>query len=196
MNESLDWWLFKNNFEYFVHYDKVFTSEEIDAIENCIQDSDLKTADLADIKSGKSIIRDSKVSFINAKNPENHWIFEKFSSVVIDANERFFKFELNRIESLQYTVYNKSHFYKNHVDLTYQNLDDATRKLSFTMQLSNPDDYKGGELILKNGPEPHIAGKNRGSIIFFPSYVLHEVTPVLKGTRKSIVGWVTGPRWK
>ena len=82
------------------------------------------------------------------------------------------------------------------MDLGYKNPNNAVRKLSFTMQLSDPADYNGGELRIKHGSEPDIARKNRGAITFFPSYVMHEVTPVTRGTRKSIVGWVTGPHWR
>jgi PKHD-type hydroxylase len=115
---------------------------------------------------------------------------------VNNANERFFKFELNRIESLQYTVYNEGQFYKEHMDMGYRNPNNAIRKLSFTMQLSDPSEYEGGDLVIKHGTTPDIARKTRGAITFFPSYIMHEVTPVTQGVRKSIVGWVTGPRWK
>ena len=70
------------------------------------------------------------------------------------------------------------------------------RKISLSLQLSDASEYEGGELLVTHGSKPDVARKNRGSITFFPSYIMHEVTPVTKGTRKSIVGWVTGPRWK
>ena len=78
----------------------------------------------------------------------------------------------------------------------YKSPSNAVRKLSFSVQLSDPDDYKGGDLLLKISSDPTQVKKTRGTVIFFPSYVLHEVTPVEQGVRKSLVGWVTGPRWK
>ena len=78
----------------------------------------------------------------------------------------------------------------------YKSSNNAVRKLSFSVQLSDPDSYKGGDLLLKISNEPTSVKRTRGAVIFFPSYILHEVTPVKQGVRKSLVGWVTGPRWK
>jgi PKHD-type hydroxylase len=70
------------------------------------------------------------------------------------------------------------------------------RKLSLTIQLSDPFSYNGGELHLFTGNEPTIIPKEQGKLISFPSYVLHEVTPVTKGERYSLVAWITGPQFK
>ena len=71
------------------------------------------------------------------------------------------------------------------------------RKLSFTLQLSDPDDYEGGNVELINeANENYIAPRQRGTIILFDSRTQHRVNKVTKGTRRSIVGWVVGPRWK
>jgi PKHD-type hydroxylase len=181
--------------EFFAWYEDIFTKEELDKIEKLVSDDDLSDGkidgDLLDAS-----IRDSKIKFIDSSVQENRWVFERFTGIVNNANERFFKFDLSRLESLQYTVYNEGQYYKDHMDMSYRNPNNAVRKLSFTMQLSEPDDYDGGDLVIKHGSTPDIARKNRGAITFFPSYIMHEVTPVTRGVRKSIVGWVTGPRWK
>ena len=73
---------------------------------------------------------------------------------------------------------------------------DISRKLSIVVQLSNPSDYEGGELeILAHEPKISIQ-KKRGFITIFPSYTVHRVTPVTKGTRQSLVAWVSGPKFK
>jgi len=69
----------------------------------------------------------------------------------------------------------------------------ATRKLSITVQLSDPADYSGGELELNLAGDPLIAPKERGSVILFPSFCMHRVRPVTKGTRQSLIAWVVGP---
>jgi PKHD-type hydroxylase len=181
--------------EFFAWYEDIFTDEELDTIEKLVSDDDLYVGETSgDTKD--TTIRDSKINFIESNIASNKWIFERFTGLINNANERFFKFELSRLESLQYTVYNKGQFYRDHMDLGYKNPNNAIRKLSFTMQLSDPADYDGGELLIKHGPTPDVARKNRGAITIFPSYIMHEVTPVTRGTRKSIVGWVTGPRWR
>jgi PKHD-type hydroxylase len=190
-----DWWLDMLEVESFAWYDNIFTEEELDMIEKSVSDTDLYDGEITGDQLDTDI-RDSKIKFIESSVDDNRWIFERFTGLINNANERFFQIELSRLESLQYTVYNKGQFYRDHMDLGYKNPNNAIRKLSFTLQLSDPDDYDGGELVIKHGSTPDIARKNRGTIIFFPSYIIHEVTTVTRGTRKSLVGWVTGPRWK
>lgn len=192
---SHDWWLDMSELEYYAWYKDIFTTEELDKIENIFTTDNLFVGELAGEAKDLNI-RDSKINFVDSKDPLNHWIFERLTGVINNANDRFFKFDLNRIESLQYTLYNEGQYYKEHMDMSYRSPTNAIRKLSFSMQLSDPSEYEGGELIIKHGTDPSIANKERGAITLFPSYIMHEVTPVTKGTRRSLVGWVSGPRWK
>jgi PKHD-type hydroxylase len=70
------------------------------------------------------------------------------------------------------------------------------RKLSISIQLTNPEEYEGGELYLYDDDKGTLMDKTQGTLIIFPSYVLHEVTPVTKGERNSLVTWVTGKQFK
>jgi PKHD-type hydroxylase len=84
--------------------------------------------------------------------------------------------------------------YQKHMDLgrPFPN-----RKLSFSIQLSDNNEYTGGDLrfhYIKTQPE--IAPRTRGKIIFFPTWTVHDVTPVTQGIRHSLVGWVNGPNFK
>jgi PKHD-type hydroxylase len=68
------------------------------------------------------------------------------------------------------------------------------RKISFSIQLSDPKEYTGGDLkffLLDN--KYKICPKERGSITFFPSNLFHEVTPITCGKRYSLVSWISGP---
>jgi PKHD-type hydroxylase len=195
-NETYDWWLTMSELEFYAWYDNIFSDEELDIIEGMAGDPDLFTAEITGDNKTDLSIRNSNIHFISSSDPNNKWFFERLTGLITNANERFFNFDLNRIETLQYTVYNEGQFYKDHVDLGYRNPNNAIRKLSFTIQLTDPSEYEGGELLIKCGSEPQVGKKTRGSITFFPSYILHEVTPITQGTRKSIVGWVTGPSWK
>ena len=69
----------------------------------------------------------------------------------------------------------------------------SIRKLSLVVQLSDPADYQGGELQVLSAEEPTTFSKARGTVVVFPSYVLHRVMPVTSGTRFSLAGWVGGP---
>ena len=84
-----------------------------------------------------------------------------------------------------------------------RNMIGKVRKLSMTINLNEPGEYDGGNLKFDFGP--HAAGKRfheveeirpQGSIIVFPSFVYHQVTPVTKGTRYSLVVWNLGAPFK
>ena len=182
--------------EFYAWYDKIFTDSELDLLENLYTDSELKLGEIQNSEKIDTSVRNSNIKFIPSSEPQNRWLFERLTGIINNANERFFQFELNRIETLQYTVYEPGQYYQDHIDLGYTNPNNAIRKLSFSLQLTDPTTYKGGDLILKHSSEPETARRDRGSITFFPSYILHEVTPVTEGVRKSLVGWVTGPRWR
>ena len=64
-----------------------------------------------------------------------------------------------------------------------------TRKLSMTIVLNN--DYEGGEFQFFNYKDQLIKEK-KGTVIVFPSYMVHRVRPVTKGTRYSLVVWFCG----
>ena len=77
----------------------------------------------------------------------------------------------------------------------------ATRKLSYSIQLSDTNDYEGGDLEFFDGDNTGKKEKNpqlrqKGNIIVFPSYLWHRITPITKGIRYAIVGWVHGPTYR
>jgi PKHD-type hydroxylase len=72
---------------------------------------------------------------------------------------------------------------------------DSVRKLSFTIQLTNPTEYVGGDLEFM----PAITDKKireQGIMTIFPSYMVHRVAPVTSGVRHTIVGWIYGPDFR
>lgn len=140
-------------------------------------------------------IRKGTIAWIPSGN-ETDWIFQKCTDLVLWANNNYFNFDLDYIQNLQFTVYNESNndYYDRHIDMAARA--PIMRKLSFSVQLSDPDSYEGGDLILHYEPKPTKMERTQGKGFFFPSYSLHEVTPVTKGTRYSLVGWVVGPKFK
>jgi len=143
---------------------------------------------------GKSDVRDSKVSWLYPTDGMN-WAFRRVTDITLDLNQKFFKFDLFGLnEGFQFTNYQApSGKYGKHIDRATNT---PVRKLSISIQLTNPDEYEGGELKLYDGEEPLIMDKMQGTLIIFPSYVLHEVMPVTKGERNSLVTWVTGKQFK
>ena len=189
----------------------------IDILENDISEYNLQTDTslLINDKVDKKI-RNSN----NAWIPESHWIAGWLWYYVERVNRGNFCYDILDIDSgtLQYTHYGPGQFYNWHrdddIDRMYTPKEkiqsnsniggdqlaiqgEMVRKLSFSLQLSAPEDYRGGELeFIDNMNKPFLAPKQRGTMIVFDSRVRHRVRKVKSGLRKSIVGWVMGPRWK
>jgi PKHD-type hydroxylase len=85
-------------------------------------------------------------------------------------------------------------FYGWHVDIGAGRL--ANRKISLVAPLTDPSEYEGGELQLFFDSEPQTVPMPLGRVVLFPSYVLHRVTPVTRGVRRSLALWVSGPPFR
>jgi PKHD-type hydroxylase len=139
-------------------------------------------------------IRRSQVSWLD-NNPNTKWVFEKLAHVTSQLNAEHFRFDLTGFgENLQLTNYDQSEngMYGWHQDYG----GGVSRKLSMAVQLTDPSEYEGGNLQTMTTGEPANVRKQRGLIAVFPSYVLHQVTPVTQGSRQSLVAWVSGPAFK
>ena len=141
-------------------------------------------------------IRKSYVSWIQ-NNPETNFIYDNLAYVSRCLNGEFFDFDIfGFVEDIQYTRYEcDGGHYDWHLDKGQ--IHPSPRKLSVVMQLSDPNEYEGGDLeFWTGGGEPIKAKREKGIVYAFPSYILHRVTPVTKGTRRSLVVWVAGPKFK
>ena len=136
--------------------------------------------------------------------PSTHWIGGFLWHFIKMANKDNFLYDISDIENdlIQYNQYNKGDFYKWHTDMDICDInepDELVRKLSFTLQLTNDDEYTGGNLEFADFDDSTYrfsVPKSRGTVIVFDSRVPHRVTPVESGIRKSLVGWVVGKRWR
>lgn len=146
-------------------------------------------------------VRRSSVFMLD--NPlEHHHLFCKIYETVWKTNKDYFMFDVNKLNFIQFTEYHHSNkgTYEVHTDFwngkDYDNRE-VSRKLSFTIQLSDPTQYSGGELVfpeLSDDFSDHV--RQQGTMTLFPSYEPHGVTPVETGVRHSLVGWVLGPHWR
>jgi len=123
----------------------------------------------------------------------------------IEANDELWRFDLRTaLESIQYTEYYASEngHYDWHQDIGHGALP-SKRKVSITIQLSESDEYDGGELLICTGSNGSgqldnnkICPRGKGVAVLFPSYMMHRVTPVTRGVRKSLVLWVGGSHYR
>ncbi|TAD89071.1 MAG: 2OG-Fe(II) oxygenase [Alphaproteobacteria bacterium] len=142
--------------------------------------------------SAESAYRRSRVGWL-PNEPRTAELFRKLASYVMSTNRAWWNFDLTEFaESLQFTEYSATdeQFYNWHVDPSPAN---PNRKLSMVVQLSAADSYEGGDLEVMTSSVPTRAPRQQGTIVFFPSYNVHRVTPVTKGVRHSLVGWIHGP---
>jgi PKHD-type hydroxylase len=135
---------------------------------------------------------------------ETWWIYEKLAALAERANRRY-GFDLTGFgEDLQFTIYDRpGAFYSWHQDGLDGNV--ATRKLSIVVQLTEPDEYRGGELQLFDVAEDYddeeldaftALTAERGTAVVFPSFEYHRVLPLRRGVRHSLVAWVSGPPFR
>ena len=139
------------------------------------------------------------------------WVIDLVWPYMVQANEGAgWNYDITSVESIQITKYKPGSFYGWHRDgpsdcLSKYNLPDnkfmhgKVRKLSMTILLNG--NYKGGEFQFAhyNKLDNKVQTpdfKNAGSVIVFPSFIEHQVTPVTKGTRYSLVAWFLGPPFK
>ena len=187
-----------------IKIENALSEQEIQFVEKMLEEKPI-TQSLIGIGDGENNleIRSSKVFFINYSK-ENSWLFEKINLVVEKINEEYYNYDLNGYDFLQYSEYSAEEIghYDYHIDMSFdaipqKDYDYMCRKLSFSIALNDQEkDYMGGDFEIKTGVEAIPVKLNRGDLLLFPSFILHRVTPVTKGIRKSLVGWVLGPKFK
>jgi PKHD-type hydroxylase len=140
--------------------------------------------------------RNSEITWI-PYNTETKWIYEKCKCLAISANNAMWNFHITTVkESLQLSEYKASQTDENHghydwhMDFGGQS---STRKLSMSIQLTDPGEYEGGDIEFMLHRQIIKAPKTKGTVIMFPSYLTHRVTKVTSGTRNSLVTWFHGP---
>ena len=187
-NSSWNFEIDKTNFYAF--WTNAFSKEECQTIINVAKDKGL----IKGKTRGKHDVRNSKVSWLYPSDGID-WVFRRVTDITLNLNERFFKFDLFGInEGFQFTNYQSpSGKYGKHIDRAANT---PVRKLSISIQLTNPKEYQGGELYLYDDDKGTLMKKEQGTLVLFPSYTLHEVKPVTKGERNSLVSWVTGKQFK
>jgi PKHD-type hydroxylase len=177
--------------------DKVLSDAEIKEIISLAESQNLQPAQVGNGNAGvqDNTIRRTLVSWLNPSNSPP-WFTQRVLDIFAEANKQF-NFELAGAEPAQYTKYD-SEFrgeYKWHADIM-RVAPNQVRKLSISILLDNPADYEGGNLILAPHGLPSTIAERKGRAIIFPSFAPHCVTPVIKGTRRSIVLWAHGPMFK
>ena len=181
--------------EPFVWWEGGFTEQELDWLQEQARKAD-QQAQVGGDPQGADLakIRRSQISWLN-KTPDTAWVFQKLGQIASSLNAKYYRFDLTGFgEPFQLTNYVQSEqgMYGWHQDYNTN----ISRKFSLVLQLSDPSQYEGGNLQVMTGGQPETVRKQRGLVAAFPSYVLHQVTPVTSGNRQSLVAWASGPAFK
>ena len=171
-------------------YANAFSASDCDAIMALANSAALQSGG---VHNGFQRHRNSRVAWL-APDDAAGWIYKHIERVFANANE-VFGFALDGVaEMLQFAQYDVGGHFDWHIDC--MRVGSRVRKMSLTIQLSDPADYDGGalEFQVENG-EPILA-RPRGTAIVFPAFNMHRVTPVARGRRCALVAWAVGPMFR
>jgi PKHD-type hydroxylase len=162
-------------------YTDVFTARELERIR---EECDAAQLQPATVEGDTPELRKGSVAWLATP-----WLSARLGEAVATINEAHFGFHLKGLEPLQYARYAEGDHFDWHVDMGHGN----QRKLSLTVQLSDPSEYAGGDLVLRLGSRFEAMERAQGAVIAFPSWVPHCVEPVRQGVRRGLVAWAHGP---
>lgn len=187
------------NTEWCAYWENFLTEEEINFL---IHHSSWNTKTSAKIGGGNEQAYDSDYRRTNVAwfdfSPEHQTIWNKIKEVIATVNNQYFHADVKGIyEPMQLTEYTAADkgYYDWHTDMAPEDKL-VPRKLSMVLMLSDPSEYEGGFFQIKTAKNNTTLEMKKGRAWFFPSYVLHRVTPITKGLRKTAVVWAGGEHWK
>ena len=170
--------------------EKVIDADEIARLANIASEFELISGGIEGPSVHNDRVRHSKVRWLK-RTADTYWIYARLMEHILELNDRYWRFDLNLLsDDIQYGEYAETGHYDWHLDLGSGNL--SNRKLSFSVQLSNPDEYDGGELELNRSSSTVVAPRDQGTLVVFPSFLMHRVAPVTRGVQRSLVGWASG----
>ena len=185
-----------NHFNYY-YFTNSFTSEELDQIIEIGESIDKIKATTVSQDGEKGNISEYRISDVSwiGKDSKTSWIYDRIADLAIKANSEMWNFDIwDFQDTLQYTsYYGDGGHYDWHVDL---GVGISNRKLSMVLQLSDSEDYVGGDLEMNPGGQIISVPRERGLLCFFPSFMLHRVTPLTSGLRRSLVTWLCGNNFR
>jgi len=204
----------ENIFYPWTYWDNAFSEKELKIMCDYFSKNGVDRAAIYGEKNGQNskshvdeTVRVSNIKMYNydAKNENINWIFDRMNMIIDSLNNQFYNFNLNGYDYFQYGEYEgyengRQEFHMDTIMGLNKPIDSSgTRKLSLTVLLNEPGvDFEGGDLCFNLAEEKHavaVPNMKAGQVICFPSFLLHKVSPVTKGTRKSLVVWALGPKF-
>lgn len=172
----------------------LFTAADCEQTLDALDEEDWTAAAITS-EGSRSAAYDDKVRSAKLQRlpTDDSWPFQQMVDALGEVNSEVFRFITSGIfdsdapSVARYSAERADHF-RPHQDAAGAH---CRRKLTFVVQLTDGDEYGGGDLLFKDGGI--VAPRDRGTLIVFPSTLFHVVSPVTKGVRHALVGWVHGP---
>jgi len=146
-----------------------------------------------DVAKMTDTYRKSTISWIDFDKMKP--MYDDINIFIQKINRNYFGFENIQItEKAQIAEYSKGGFYGWHIDTSLDmDKEPPVRKLSMTLLLNDPSEFEGGNLEIANRT---MTPMKRGHAAIFASFLQHQITPVTRGLRKSLVMWFGGTPFK
>ena len=175
----------------------LFTPKELDALERQCDALVLEEAKLNSY--GVHPIRATKVAWVH-RTAETEDLYHRMEAIVLRLNAECFRADLSGLSPMQFAVYRESDggYFDWHNDYGRDRGEPGQepRKLTLSLQLSDGASYDGCDLEARAAHPLDVAPRERGALVAIRSTVLHRVTPITRGVRKSLVAWATGPEYR
>jgi PKHD-type hydroxylase len=182
-----------NQGNYF-WFENGFNDDEIEGIHKLADDYEYREGEIFSGVVDK--YRRSKVKWLKY-NDKSEWLYKKVFNLANIANDKCFNFQIHYAEdAFQYTLYEAENAGKYDWHLDIGTGTSSLRKLSAVVLLTDPSEFEGGELEVFISKSPRKVPLKKGSIVFFPSFFLHRVTELTKGTRQTLVLWIGGDHYR
>jgi len=178
--------------ELYQVWSSILTKTEINAIINTALSQPEHHATIFASPEVTANVRISSIRWLS-----NQWVSDLLWKYVRRANHDAFNIDVDNNAEMQFTEYHAKNggHYDWHQDVHWNGQSNTDRKLSVTVQLSDANDYEGGNFEFDE-VKTNADFRSKGTVLVFPSYLRHRVLPVISGTRRSLVAWFFGPRWK
>tara|TARA_B100001029_G_scaffold27942_1_gene20243 strand:- start:386 stop:997 length:612 start_codon:yes stop_codon:yes gene_type:complete len=181
-----------------VYVQQLIPDDIMDVVDEYVIDRDMETAGV--VGGASADVRRTQICWLQDGNCKDELlpVYNYVSKLVRSINDDVWNFSIKGWEAFQYGVYDEEYLghYDWHMDISARQIEGLQRKVSFSIGLTDKDSYEGGDLDFMQGSDSEYSFKlGRGDIVVFPSFLLHRVTPVTSGCRKSLVGWGLGPNF-
>lgn len=183
--------------------ERAFSSEEVDKIQSYCNTLEISPGKLFETNPDYST-RTAFTAWLSNPTPETQWFYDKLNGIIEKHNDELFNLDITGIPYIQYAVYPPGGHHDFHMDVCFDNprqydwyINEHFRKLTVVIMLTEPGvDFGGGDFNINMSMErtPYWIPLSKGSMLIFPSYILHKVCPVEWGVRRTLTTWVLGPK--